>query len=74
MLVCLDFDQSDNNHVKEFGKIYSETINIAGEFGHTSKMTIVTVDDDLNPIHSLTNRIIKSKLGRLKVKNNQIIE
>ncbi len=73
-LVCLDYDRNDNDHIKKFGNIYSETINMMGEFGQTSKMTIITVDDDLNPFYSLTNRILDSKIGSLKVINNKIIE
>ena len=48
-----------NYHMHEFGFINSYTANIDQEMGQTSKFTMVVIDDLLNPMHILTNMIIK---------------
>lgn len=64
LLVC---DPSSNNHIKEFGIISSMTVSMNRELGDTSKITMVTVDDDLNPIHSMTDFIVGTTIGQSKV-------
>ena len=67
-IILFDCDISDVTHVKEFGEVVSETISYSREFGESVKISFVTVDDDINPIHSLTKRILKSKAGKMAVK------
>jgi hypothetical protein len=67
-IILFDCVFSDATHVREFGKVVSETISYSREFGESMKISFVTVDDDINPIHSLTNRILKSKAGKMPVK------
>ena len=64
LLVC---DPSDVYHIKEFGEIIAMTVNFAGEFGSSSKVTIITVDEELNPIHRFTDAILQTPLGQSSV-------
>lgn len=64
LLVC---DPTENSHLKEFGMIVSLTVSYKNEFGSTSKITIVTVDDELNAIHRFTDAILETDLGKSEV-------
>ena len=64
LLVC---DPTDTYHIKEFGKIVALTVSVNNELGSSSKVTMITVDEELNGIHTLTNAIIKTKLGNCPV-------
>ncbi len=66
-VILLNCDISEGRHIKEFGKVFSETLSFNQEFGPTTKVSFVTVDKDLNPIHSLTDYIIRSKIGQIQV-------
>lgn len=67
-VVLLSCDVTPGTNIKEFGCVYSETISFSQEFGSSIKVSFVTVDDDLNPIHLATDYIINSRLGRMPVK------
>lgn len=58
-ITLVDCTPHDDYHIHEFGYINSYTANWDQEMGQTSKITIVMIDDLLNPISALTNQIIK---------------
>ncbi len=64
LLTC---DPSETNHIKEFSEMIAITVNLIGEFGSSSKVTIVTVDEELNPIYRYTDAIMETKLGQSPV-------
>lgn len=70
-IVLLDCDIDDNYHIKEFGAVFAETFSFAGEFGETTKFSLATVDDELNPLHIFTDYAVNSKLGRMPVKYDE---
>lgn len=57
-IALIDCSPHTDCHIHEFGLITSYTANFDQEMGQTSKFTIVVVDDLLNPLYSLTNKII----------------
>lgn len=57
-IMLVDCDPYPECHMHEFGVIQSYSASIDGEMGKTSKVTMIVVDDLLNPYHLLTNRII----------------
>ena len=67
-IVLLNCDLSDSYHIKRFGVVYSETLSFAGEFGESTKLSFATVDEELNPIHIVTNHAMNSTLGKMPVK------
>lgn len=67
-IVLLSCNPSDYDQIKNFGIVFSLTVSFVGEFGDTSKITMVTVDDELNEIHILTDTIISSRIGAVPVK------
>ena len=54
-------------HIKEFGEMIAMTVDLIGEFGSSSKVTLITVDEELNPIHGYTDAVMKTKLGQSPV-------
>lgn len=64
LLVC---DPNDEHHIKEFGEIIAMTVNYNREFGSTSRVTMVTVNEELNPIHRFTDTILQTPFGRSPV-------
>lgn len=70
-IVLLDCNYATDYHIKKFGYVISETINFGGEFGESTKLQIVIVDEDLNPIYMLTERACNSKIGSMKVIYNK---
>lgn len=52
-VVLFDFAKKDIS-IHEFGTIREVTINYSQETGNTSTITFCAVDDDLNPIYTLT--------------------
>ena len=66
-MALLTCDPSETNHVKEFGEMIAMTVNLIGEFGSSSKVTMITVDEELNPIHRYTDAIMETKLGQSPV-------
>ena len=68
-IVLLSCSPSDNYRIKEFGVVFSLTISFIGEFGDSSKLTIATIDEELNEIHLLTDFILSTKIGNTVGKN-----
>ena len=58
-IILIDCDPSENNHIHEFGLVVKETMNLSNEYGQTAKYSFITIDNQLVPIHHLTNDIIK---------------
>lgn len=67
-IVLLTCNPSEFDQIKDFGIVFSLTVSFIGEFGDTSKITMVTVDEELNEIHTLTDTILSSKIGSVPVK------
>ena len=63
----LNCDPSNSYHIKEFGEIIALTVNLVGEFGSSTKVTMITVDEELNPIHRYTDALIETTLGQSSV-------
>ena len=57
-IALIDCSPHADYHIHEFGFITSYTANFDQEMGQTSKFTIVIVDELLNPLYLLTNKII----------------
>lgn len=66
-IALLTCDVSDTYNIKEFGMITSLSVNIDLEFGSTSKIVLITFDEELNWIHRLTDSILSTKIGELSV-------
>lgn len=60
-VLLIDCDPNDNHHIHEFGIVRSATISFNNETGQTSKVSFVTIDEDMNLLHNLTDAIIKAK-------------
>ena len=67
-VLLMDCDDSTNNHIHEFGMVTSTTIQLAGEFGQTSKISFVIVDNELIPISNITNTILSHGLPKIVIK------
>lgn len=66
-VLLMDCDDSTNNHIHEFGMVTSTTIQLAGEFGQTSKISFVIVDNELIPISNITNTILSHGLPKIVI-------
>lgn len=64
LLVC---EPTDTYHIKEFGLIVALTVSFQNEFGSSSKVTMITVDEELNEIHRFTEAIMETDLGKSPV-------
>ena len=64
LLVC---DLPNGRHIKEFGIIISLTLSLVTEFGSSSKVMMITVDEELNRIHRYTDAILDTDLGKMSV-------
>lgn len=77
-ILLIDCDPSDNYHIHEFGIIRSVTISFNNETGQTTKVSFVTVDEDMNFLHNLTDTILKIefppvvKMGSLQQEHKKI--
>ena len=67
-VLLIDCDDSTNNHIHEFGMVTSTTIQFGGEFGETSKISFVIVDNELIPISNITNIILNHGLPNIVTK------
>lgn len=67
-IVLLSCTPTDNNQIKCFGVVFALTVSLIGEFGQSSKITFVTVDEELNEIHHLTDTIMSTKIGTVPVR------
>lgn len=52
-VLLIDCDPFENEHIHEFGFLYSESISFSREMGATSKLTFVLLDEHLNSITCL---------------------
>ena len=66
-IVLLNCEMAEDYLIKKFGKVFSQTLSLDQEFGPSTKISFVTVDEELNTIHSLTDYLIKSKIGQIRV-------
>ena len=66
-IALLTCNPTETNKIKEFGEIIATTVNLIGEFGSSSKVTIITLDEELNPIHRFTDAIMDTKLGQCPI-------
>ena len=57
-IMLIDCDSYPDHHMHEFGVIQSYSASFNDEMGNTSKVTMIVVDDLLNPYYHLTNKII----------------
>lgn len=57
-IILVDCDPYPERHIHEFGMIQSYSACFNCEMGETIKVTMMVVDDLLNPYYHLTNRII----------------
>ncbi len=72
-IALIDCTPSSNLHLHEFGIIYSHTANFTRDMGDTSNLTLVAVDELLNPIFTLTNNIISQTFPDIKTTTPQQI-
>lgn len=66
-IALLDCDPSDQRHIKAFGLIYALTVNFVGEFGETSKVSMLGLDGELNRMHHMTDALLNSAIGKTQV-------
>ena len=66
-IALLTCNPTETHHIKEFAEMIAMTVNLMGEFGSSSKVTMITVDEDLNPIHRYTDSVMETKLGQSPV-------
>lgn len=65
-ILLIDCDISPDIHLHEFGMIIAKTLNFAGEFGETEKYSVVTVDEQLIPIHRLVDEVLELGLPSIR--------
>ena len=66
-IALLKCDLPNKRHIKEFGIIMELTVSLVTEFGSSSKVTMITVDEELKRIHILTDTILSSDLGKMPI-------
>lgn len=71
-ITLVDCDPYPEHRMHEFGVIQSYSASFNEEMGNTSKVTIMVVDDLLNPYYLLTNRIIGMAFPPLIKKENTV--
>lgn len=64
-VLLMDCDDSNDMHIHEFGMITSTTIQFSREYGQTSKISFVTVDEELIPISNITETILRHGLPKM---------
>ena len=65
-VVLLDCTPSETRHLHEFGMVTGITESIKRDLGETTRFTYVVLDDELNPLHNLTNAIIRAKVPEMR--------
>lgn len=65
-IALVDCDPPNRDHIHEFGMIVAATTSIRGEMGDSTKLTLATVNEELNPISLLTNEILRSELPQIE--------
>lgn len=66
-IALLDCDLPNQRHIKVFGVVYALTVNFAGEFGETSKVSMLSLDGELNRMHRMTDTMLNSPIGKTRV-------
>lgn len=70
-IMLVDCDSYHGNHMHEFGMIQSYSESFNDETGYTSKVTMMVIDNLLNPYYLLTDKIIETNLPLLVRKNQK---
>ena len=65
-VVLLDCDPSETRHLHEFGMVIGMTESVKRDLGATTRFTFVILDDEMNPIHNLTNHIIRTRIPEMR--------
>lgn len=55
-MVLINCQVNENYNIHEFGFIYHTTIHFGSEEGERSEITIIKVDEDLNPLWNLLHK------------------
>ena len=63
-ILLMDCDPWEHRHYHEFGFIRSLTASFAGEDGQTSKITFVTMDENLNTLHIIAKYVMSRELPK----------
>lgn len=63
-IALIDCDIDDKTHLHEFGLIIRTATQLVGECASTSKISLVAIDDEANPITYLTDTILKHGLPK----------
>ena len=58
-VVLIDCDPFPKKHIHEFGFVFEETVTLCGDYGQTTKISFVTLNEELIHIHGLTNIILQ---------------
>ena len=61
-ILLIDCDMPYGVHLHEFGILVAQTSKWASEFGETAKYSIVTVNEELIPIHHLVDKVLEAGL------------
>lgn len=69
-VVLLDCDPSETWHLHEFGIVTGMTESIKRDLGETTRLTFAVLDDELNPIHNLTNTIIRARVPGMRTSSD----
>lgn len=76
-VLIMDCDAREDYHIHEFGFIRSVSLKFDNETGQTTKISFVTLDDDLNYLHNLTRTIVEAKFPQIiqanTLKQRQVI-
>lgn len=65
-ILLIDCDPPYGSHIHEFGMIVSETLNLSGEFGQTTKYSFVIVNEEMIHIHQLTKEVLRIGLPTVR--------
>lgn len=63
-MVLIDCDVDDQTHLHEFGMIIQTSTQLFGEYGETSKISLIAIDDEANPIRYITETILRHGLPK----------
>lgn len=66
-ILLIDCDISTDEHIHKFGMVTSTTLQFSREFGETSKISFVVVDDEMIPIFNITNTILRHGLSPIVI-------
>ena len=69
-IVLFDCDLSEQIHMHEFGMVVSYSFNFEKDFGSTSRYSFVLINEEMNCIYLLTDRIVKYDFIELKAEKH----